>query len=445
MKSARSSSAESRLARLRTRNSAAADLAAACALAVRVEPDLLRRLRLLLPDADAGAEADLWFSDLVAACDTTAMTLDPVVADLLRSWLSSAEMAALREAAWQQVKRSHTGSHWSVRLEERIRYLDAAKPSGGEEEIEELLLAALDRLAKETNTHGVARWLLGAVGRLPRHVARGATARATATAAALHVDKHTDPTAQLSAGESHTWLPWLLSSLARVDVPVTLLDGAVVLGADGRGSVPVPGVPDTDPFVLEVRWHDGTAARSRRVRFRTGEPVTVETGTRSATLVSLAGTATELTLDDESVVQAGGLRFDDIKASLRPCLARKDELGQLSKALTDAFYDSGWIVVHGPAGHGCSTLLVAAADMVIAGGGAVVEHFFGRRSPATDDADTIVQSCLAQLAARYPSFHPPQLDTETETAEPRPAARLDAALRALAGQGAFAQRPLVID
>jgi WD40 repeat protein len=444
MKSARSSSAESRLARLRTRNSAAADLAAACALAVRVEPDLLRRLRLLLPNADAGAEADLWFSDLVAARDTTAMTLDPVVADLLRSWLSSSEMAALRDAAWQQVSRSHTGSHWSVRLEERIRYLDAAKPPGGEEEIEELLLAALDRLAKETTTHGVARWLLGAVGRLPRQVARGAAARATATAAALHVDRHTDPTAQLSAGESHTWLPWLLSSLTRVDAPVTLLDGAVVLGADGPASVPVPGVPDTDPLVLEVRWHDGTAARSRRVRFRIGEPVTVETGARSATLVSLAGTAAELTLDDESVVQAGGLRFDDIKATLRPCLAREGELSLLGKALTDPSYDSGWVVVHGPAGHGCSTLLMAAADMVIAGGGAVIEHFFGRRSPATDDAGTVVRSCLAQLAARYPSFQPQQLDPETETGEPGSAARLDAALRALAGQGAFAKHPLVI-
>lgn len=444
MKSARSFSAQSRLARLRARNSAAADLAAACALAVRVEPGLLRRLRLLLPDADAGTEADLWFSDLVAARDTTAMTVDPVVADLLRSWLSSAEMAALREDAWQQVEQSHRGSHWSVRLEERIRYLDAAKPPGGEEEIEELLLAAVDRLAKETSTHGVARWLLGAVGRLPRHVARGATARATATAAAMHVDKHTDPTAQLSAGESHTWLPWLLSSLARVDVPVTLLDGAVVLGADGPASVHVPGVPDTDPFVLEVRWHDGTAARSRRVRFRTGDPVTVEVGTRSVTLVSLAGTATELTLDDESVVQSGGLHFDDVKASLRPCLAREGELGPLSKALTDEFYDSGWIVVNGPEGHGCSTLLVAAADMVIAGGGAVVEHFFGRRSPATDDAGTVVQSCLAQLAARYPSFLLPQLDPETEPPEPGPAAPLGAVLRALAEQGAFSLRPLVI-
>jgi hypothetical protein len=44
-----------RIARLREVNPAAGDLALACSLAFRVEPALLRSLRLLLPGADAGA------------------------------------------------------------------------------------------------------------------------------------------------------------------------------------------------------------------------------------------------------------------------------------------------------------------------------------------------------------------------------------------------------
>ena len=49
---------------------AAVRLARAVSLAVRVEPELLRRARLaLVPGADAGTEADLWFSPLVVGAN----------------------------------------------------------------------------------------------------------------------------------------------------------------------------------------------------------------------------------------------------------------------------------------------------------------------------------------------------------------------------------------
>src|SRR5215470_7580068 len=130
--------AAARITQLRAVHPAAAELATVCALAARVEPDLLRRLRLLLPRANAAAEADLWFSDLLAGRDATAIALDPLVADALR--------ADLR------------GADWSVRLEEQIHYLDTAQPPGAAEQIDDLLLAAMDRLRTESDPRSLARW-----------------------------------------------------------------------------------------------------------------------------------------------------------------------------------------------------------------------------------------------------------------------------------------------
>jgi hypothetical protein len=56
--------------------------------AAYVEPQLLRRLRLrLLPSADVGAEADLWFGDLVDSRGVDSIVLDRDVASILRAEL----------------------------------------------------------------------------------------------------------------------------------------------------------------------------------------------------------------------------------------------------------------------------------------------------------------------------------------------------------------------
>ena len=54
------------LGRLRVQSPGAADLAVLASVAARVDRMVLRALRVELLEADATAEADLWFSDLVA-------------------------------------------------------------------------------------------------------------------------------------------------------------------------------------------------------------------------------------------------------------------------------------------------------------------------------------------------------------------------------------------
>lgn len=427
--------AAERIARLRAANPAAVDLALVCALAARVEPTLLRRFRLLLPHADAAAEADLWFSDLLAGRDATAIALDPLVAEALREELRRPERAELREAAAGEICDAHAGAHWSVRLEERIRYLHVAQSPDADEEIDDLLLAALDQLRTEPDARGVARWLLGAAGRLPRQITERTVGRASAAAAMLHLDRQAPPTTLLNAGESQVWLPWLADVLPRVSVPVQLLDGAVVLGSRGPDAVLLPDVPDTNPLVIEVRWCDGARTVSQQARFRLDEPVQVETGTRVATLVTLTGAAYDLAADyAPGEVTSAGLRFDHIMQALRPCLGREKELSELKSALRNP--SVSWLGITGRPGSGTSTLLVAAADAARADGIAVIEHFF---TPETQDEASIRRSCLAQLEECYSEEFRRLPPTATD-----PDAGLEATLGTLAELKAFRRRPLII-
>lgn len=420
--------AEARIERLRRANPAAVELAAACALAARVEPPLLRGLRLLVATADAAAEADLWFSDLLAGRDATAMALDPLVAEVLRNELRRPERARLRTGAREVIAAAHADAHWSVRLEEHIHYLDTERPDGADELIDDLLLAALDQLRSEPDPRGVARWLMGAVGRLPRQVGESLPGRAATAAAMLHLDRQAPAPGLLHGGEAQAWLPWVAVALPTVDVPVRLLDGAVVLGAAGQDAVLLPGVPDTDPLVVEVRWTGGRRARGRLVRFRIGDPVQVETGTRAVTLVTIAGASHDLAVaDDPAAVAPAGLNFDDVKARLRPCLGRAEELDEIRQALADP--DVRLVGVAGRPGSGTSTLLLAAADAASAAGTAVVEHFFGVEA----DQRTVERSLLAQLEAAYPDDFAKLSDTDLGTA-----------LDNLAVRGAFRRRPLTV-
>ena len=67
----------------------AQQLAVLLSPAVRVEPQLLRWVRLaLLPKLDVGAESDLWFSDWVSSRSTEMITLDPAVRPHLYQRLS---------------------------------------------------------------------------------------------------------------------------------------------------------------------------------------------------------------------------------------------------------------------------------------------------------------------------------------------------------------------
>ncbi|MFD0532300.1 ATP-binding protein [Kitasatospora arboriphila] len=232
-----------------------------------------------------------------------------------------------------------------------------------------------------------------------------------------------------------------------------LLDGAVILGAPSEDAVLLDDIPDTDPLILEVRWEDGEQAHSQRVALRPGEPVQVETGTDNVTLVTLAGRAFRLgRAERTSQFDPGGLRHEALKATLRPCLGRGDELARLRTVLAADSMDGGWIVVPGPQDVGKSVLLVAAADDLRSRGVAVIEHFYGAGPPERDDPDVVAASLIAQLGAEYRVFRAAAIllgsaaENKARRARPEPDSVLvlEQLLQALADQKTLLERPLVI-
>src|SRR5262245_57947214 len=84
---------------LQRHNPDAARLARLAALAARIEPALLRALRLeLLSGADVSAEGDLWFSELVEIPGPSSIVLHAHALPALQRWLPE-ERGLLEQAA----------------------------------------------------------------------------------------------------------------------------------------------------------------------------------------------------------------------------------------------------------------------------------------------------------------------------------------------------------
>jgi hypothetical protein len=228
-------------------------LATLVSIAARIEPELLRAARLrLLPDVDASAEADLWFSDLVAARSTRRIVLDAAAAAELRVLLC-ADGDRLH-AARRVVAEMHAQAPPAVQLEEELTYLALC---GGNvaEAIEVKLTAVLSAIANDGRT-GLVDWAARAIPCMPAPV------QATRAAAALQLvvgGQNLEPAAYGAAFRGSGVLSALVArALPMVSVYARLIAGAVEIGrASEIGWHDLP-LPKTDPLVVELAIHGQT-------------------------------------------------------------------------------------------------------------------------------------------------------------------------------------------
>ena len=412
--------ARRRIERLRATNAAAADLATLLSTAVRIEPALVRRMRLLLPRADVGAELDLWGSDVVASASPLAMSLEPACAEALRGDLAGTAYAELRERAADVVEEVHAGLHWSLRLEERINRLMVRGDARSAQEAEGLLFAAIAELrataaagpTAAVEATGLARWLLAALGRIPRALAGTEAAVVAGLGAGTQLDGRFDPASDASSA-TEAWMPWLLSAAAVEPrtVSARFSDGSLTLNEPGPGEVTLV-VPGTDPMVLDVTWHDGTAARHERLRFRPGEPAGLHAGADEVILQALTGERWRLARPRQSEALLTGLDFSAVRARLRPCLGRRREADELVQLV---YSKQRVVAVTGEPRIGKSALAGAALDTLDRIGYLVAEHVYGVRE-GWDEPAIVAASLEAKLRAALG----PALDAARE-APPDPA------------------------
>ena len=279
----------------------AAELAVPLSIAVRIEPELIRAIRLaVLPHLDVSAESGLWFADdLVASRGPDTIVLSPEVLPRLRAELADRVAASGPADPVRLVgditARVHASGSPALVLEERVTWLAVTRGEDGRGAIEEELRPALLALIKDGRT-GIANWLAGAWQRLPEAVRGTTTAWQLRQAASAHADIGRLPSEVVPAGLGVADLADLAPSFQRdadVAVPVRLADGLLELGEIGPlpGAVAIP-LLDTDPRVVELLRDDDSGTTITVPR---GGRASVAAGPGSAQLLTPRGLVYEVT------------------------------------------------------------------------------------------------------------------------------------------------------
>lgn len=258
----------------------AMDLATLLSVATRIEPELIRAVRLrLLPHLDVGAEADLWFCDWVGARTPEAIALLPECLPYLRAGLvDRLEREPRLHAVKAIITEFHTGLSPALLLEEQVTWNSL---SGDTEGAAKHLNRALHALVRE-NRSGLAGWFAEASRRLPAEALSTATAWSLANASRPHVpslDPGTAPELTLDTVSS------IASAIGQARLGVLRAGTTLLLGNVRGEDAAAVVVPDTSPRVVEVTA--GGAVRT--VRVDAAEVVRVEVGPGPAEVRTGAG------------------------------------------------------------------------------------------------------------------------------------------------------------
>lgn len=256
-------------------HSGALELGVLGSLAVRIEPQLLRALRLqLAPQLPVSAEAELWFSPLVADRAATGIVLEPRRREVLQRLLRSDGERLAR--AYAITGALHREAAAALRVEEELGYrwltgnIDAARG----------LLRRLVATLVAPQRAGLSKWAVQALVRLPHALASLEEAQMLALGAALR----TGETAQLrpALGGGSSW-HWLRPATREIELGVNLRRGLIEFGPRSMRAAHRIRVPDSNPVVLEIHLQQ-PAEEIQRVRLN---PL-------ARTVVEIAGDAVEI-------------------------------------------------------------------------------------------------------------------------------------------------------
>jgi hypothetical protein len=142
------------------------DLARHLSLAVRIESELLRAMRLrVMSSVEAGVEADLYFSPLVQTRDVNAISLIPAVRELLHEEL--AQHKDELEAAREVIESAHKEMDAVILLEEMVAYHALRDDQDAFNAMQRELGRVILELEKEEADTDLVSWALDAHPRLP--------------------------------------------------------------------------------------------------------------------------------------------------------------------------------------------------------------------------------------------------------------------------------------
>jgi hypothetical protein len=239
------------------RESALVRLAELASPACRIEPQLLRHLRLAcVPDADVSVEQELWHSELVNSRGTT-ITFRSEVTHALRQRLRARNQAAPPQIsnAHEIMKSLHAELSPLLILEDELGWAevlgdDQAMRTGAQDLLKSLL----------AHREGVDHWLGRAWSSLPAKLKSSAAGRDLAQVAAAQ-GAPVEAGGQQEAGGSVAHI------LPLVSLPLRLHGNRLEINVPPPEATHTIDVPRTQPRALAVTWKGG----SRRLVFSPDE------------------------------------------------------------------------------------------------------------------------------------------------------------------------------
>ncbi len=223
----------------------ARELGSLGSIASRIEPQLLRALRLeLLPNAPVRAEAELWFSPLVSERAATGIVLDHRHRSPLQQRLASDSRRL--DAAREIIASLHHDAPPALRMEEELAYRWLR---GDTDEARQLLRSAVATLVEPERVH-VWKWAAQALERLPRSLTALEELQMFALGTALRSGEPS--TLELAGARAPGDWSWLAPPSRGTQLGINLRRGAIeFLPATARPAHRIS-VPDSNPVLIEM-------------------------------------------------------------------------------------------------------------------------------------------------------------------------------------------------
>jgi hypothetical protein len=292
-------------------------LARLASIAGRIEPQLLRALRLrLAPYFGADAEGDLWFSDMVESAAHTGLILRPNIQRILQDELASYSDDLL-ESAWEVLYQARTNIPWTRRHEvkfctwlmalEELTYLglkgiDEAGPERNAAELR--LRQILKTLLTPTDRACVADailWTKAAHLRLPPSVHRFEPTRHLLLGVKMRA-KGALPASAIRDVARLTVPRYLVpSGLSNLSLWIRLIEGGVELSLDPLVNAHEIQVPPVAPLEITVGWLEDEVLRQVNVLLAPPRSTVVHVNVDQAEIALPDGAHYRISLDPDRI------------------------------------------------------------------------------------------------------------------------------------------------
>ena len=305
------------IASLREVNPQSVELAEVVSLAIRVEPELLREARLHLVNkrADASAESDLWFSNLVQKRSPLGIVLRYEIVDELRAALALNKRRL--DAARRLIVKMHQYLSPALKLEEDIIYYALA---GNRAAVRDALRSALVTLVAPDRA-SLADWAVQAYDRLPLAVRESEEGTNLALAAALRTGGNPSLSSVGSARlADSSWIASLLGAThSRCQLWMRFIPRALQFSRKPLPSAHVLEVGDSPAVVVNVTWNEKGEPHSREVTLLPDTTALVQLDAPHAELQTVTGERLLITRQGVaalSVLQDGRLAFGGVDGKI---------------------------------------------------------------------------------------------------------------------------------